>query len=125
MRVRAQLMVAAVLMLGGTTGFLLAARANEPLVIDNRHPVLAANLWWLAPAVIGVVWAQYLVVRYRGAVRRRLGQLVPAGCGVLAGIGLVLLGRSVVIGCGALSGAVLLLVELVILGGTLGAMSPG
>lgn len=126
MRVRAQLVVAGALMVAGTSGFLLAVAGNGAgLGTQHRPVVLSANLWWLAPVALGVVWVQWLVVRYRKVVRRRLGQLIPAICAVLAGVGLALLGRSVLLGCGALAGAVLLLVELVVLGGVLGATSPG
>lgn len=124
MRVRAQLAVAAVLVLAGATG-LVNAMLRHATSGSFWHVVHRSDLWWLAPAGIGVAWAQYLVVRYRCAVRRRLGQVVPVVCTLVAGIGLGLIGRSLVIGCGFVAGFALLVVELLVLGGVLGAISPG
>lgn len=123
MRVRAQLVVAAAAVLAGAAGFVITVH-GDGATGHYRHAVHGTSLWWLLPAVVGIAWAQCLVVRYRGALRRRLGQFVPAIFGV-AGVGLALIGRSVVIGCGFLSGVALLVVELVVLGGVLGATSPG
>lgn len=124
MRVRAQLVVGGVLALGGITGLVLAVRHNPP---QGRysHGVQAENLWWLLPATIGVLWAQFLVVRYRRAVRRRLGQCLPVLLGAVGGIGLAFIGHSLIAGCGLLLGAGLLATELLVLGGVLGATSPG
>lgn len=124
MRVRAQLAVAAILVVVGAIGLVNAAlqhAASGP----HRHLVHRSELWWLLPVGIGVVWAQFLVVRYRYAVQRRLGQVVPVICTLVAGIGLALIGRSLVIGCGFVAGFLLLAVELLVLGGVLGAISPG
>ncbi|SHE70455.1 alanine:cation symporter family protein [Streptoalloteichus hindustanus] len=127
MRVRAQLLTAAVAALTGV-GLVLSPVGDDTRLLELApgHGPSAGDLLGLALVVVGVVWLEALVLRYLPAVRRRLGDRPLFAIALLGGFGFgIAVVSAVQGGPWWTTGLLLASLSSVVLGGVLASVTPG